>query len=252
MFKVRTEPVAYGTEPYRWDVGSVYQCTWFVYYRIAELNLGWEFPCWWDRETKTGSYTNAKEWLKNYRDPWEVKDPSYTPVAGDIAVFDGTFGHVQFLETDAMFSEYSSGDPNSFRNGKFEKKGNLLGFLHYPLKSVPNVDRNTSVNQIECTDESLRIRTKPNLNGEIVGHVSKGFYNVLNTKDADGYKWYEISKDRWCANIGNIYYPVEEDFVKQLENFLNVTRAKISTLESENNDMRNDMKNITKIAERWL
>lgn len=252
MFKVRTEPVKYGEAPYKWGIDSVYQCTWFVYYRIAELGLGWEFPTWWDRETKTGSYPNAKEWLKNYRDPWEVKGVDYTPVAGDIAVFDGTYGHVQFLETDVMYSEYSNGDPNSFRNGKFEKKSNLLGFLHYPLKGVPNVERNTSVNQIECTDEALRIRTKPSLSAEIVGHVSKGYYNVLDTKENDGYTWYKIATDRWCANVGTVYYPVAEDFVKQLEEFLNYTRAKINALESENKNMREDYKNIKNIAERWL
>ena len=255
MFKIRTEPVKYGEAPYKWGIDSVYQCTWFVYFRIAELGLGWEYPCWWDRATQTGSYTNAKDWLKNFRDPWQVKGTDYTPVAGDIAVFDGNYGHVQFMETDVMYSEYSNGDPNSFRNGKFEKKPNLLGFLHYPLASVPTVERNTSVNQIHCTDSSLRIRVKPSLSAEIVGHVScveNRYYNVLNIKEADGYKWYKIANDRWCADIGIIYYPVAEDFVKQLEEFLNVTRAKINSLQSENEDMRNDMKQMKNIAERWL
>lgn len=123
MFAVRTTPVKEGEEPYAWGVPSVYQCTWFAYFRSFSA-LG-SYPCFWDRATKTGSYTNAKDWLENYRDPWVVKDKDYTPVAGDIAVFDGEYGHVQFMETDVMYSEYSNGDPNSFRNGKFEKKDNL-------------------------------------------------------------------------------------------------------------------------------
>ena len=252
MFKIRTEPVAVGTEPYRWNIESQYQCTWYGYYRAIEC--GFTPPTYWDRATKTGSYPNAKDWLENYRDPWiPITDKSYKPIAGDILVYDGEYGHIIFCETDVMTSEYRNGDPNSFRNAKIgDYNGNLLGVLHYPYDSVLPVPRNTSVNQIECTDETLRIRTKPSLSAEIVGHVSKGYYNVLNTKEADGYKWYKIANDRWCADIGIVYYPVAEDFVKQLEEFLNVTRAKINSLQTENEDMRNDMKQMKNIAERWI
>ena len=251
MFKIRTEPVKEGTQPYAWNVQSVYQCVWYVFYRALEC--GFSPIEWWDRATQTGSYTNAKEWLKEYRDPWiPITDLNYKPVAGDVAVFDGEYGHVQFFETEVMVSEYSNGDPNSFRVGKFEKKGNLLGFLHYPYEPVQTVERNPNVNQIETTDEQLRIRTAPSLSAEIVGHVQIGYYNVLDQKEADGYTWYEISKDRWCANITVNYLPSEQtDFVKQLEEFLNTTRAKIKALESENENMKSDMRNIENIAERW-
>ena len=251
MFKIRTEPVPYGLEPYKWDIQSVYQCVWYVFYRVLEC--GFSPVEWWDRATQTGSYTNAKEWLKEYRDPWiPVTDLNYKPVAGDVAVFDGEYGHVQFFETEVMVSEYSNGDPNSFRVKKFEKKSNLLGFLHYPYSPVETVERNENVPQIETTDEQLRIRTAPSLAAEIVGHVQLGFYNVLDQKEADGYTWYEIAKDRWCANITVNYLPSEQtDFVKQLEEFLNTTRAKIKALESENENMKSDMKNIETIAERW-
>ena len=251
MFKPRTEPVPYGLEPYKWDIQSVYQCVWYVFYRVLEC--GFSPIEYWDRATQTGSYTNAKEWLKEYRDPWiPITDLSYVPVPGDVAVFDGEYGHVQFFETEVMVSEYSNGDPNSFRVKKFERKGNLLGFLHYPYSPVETVERNPNVNQIETTDEQLRIRTAPSLAAEIVGHVQLGLYNVLDQKEADGYTWYEIAKDRWCANITVNYLSSDEtDFVKQLEEFLNTTRAKIKALESENQGMKSDMKNIENIAERW-
>lgn len=251
MFKIRTEPVKEGTQPYAWNVQSVYQCVWYVFYRVLEC--GFSPIEWWDRATQTGSYTNAKEWLKEYRDPWiPITDLNYKPVAGDVAVFNGEYGHVQFFETEVMVSEYSNGDPDSFRVKKFERKDNLLGFLHYPYSPVETVERNPNVNQIEITDEQLRIRTAPSLAAEIVGHVQLGYYNVLDQKDADGYTWFEISKDRWCANITTTYLPSEQnDFVKQLEEFLNTTRAKIKALENENQEMKSDMLNIKNIAERW-
>ena len=252
MFKPRTSPVAVGTVPYAWGVESVYQCTWYAYYRALEV--GFSAPCWWDRATKTGSYTNAKDWLENYRDPWEVKGADYHPVAGDIAVYDyAEFGHVIFMETETMTSEYRSGREDSFCNAKLgDFKGKLLGFLHYPYSPVLPVERNTNVNQIQTTDEQLRIRTAPNLEAEIVGHVQLGYYNVLSQTEADGYTWYEIAKDRWCADITTNYLPSEEnDFIKQLEKFLNDTKAKINALEEENKQMRADYADVKNIAQRW-
>lgn len=250
MFAPRTTPVEEGTKPYAWNVPSVFQCTWYCFFRSQEAMPTVVPPCWWDRETQTGSYTNAKDWLKNYRDPWEVKDVDYTPVAGDIAVFDGEYGHVQFMETDTMYSEYSKGDPDSFRNGKFEKKSNLLGFLHYPFNEVNTVERNPNVDQIETTDTALRIRKKPSLEGEIVGHVEIGYYNVLNTAENDGYKWYEIAKDRWCADITTNFLPSnKDDIIEQIEKYFNDMKTQVNNLKDENKVLKGKLDRIKKEAE---
>jgi len=248
---IRTTPVAEGTQPYRWDIPSIYQCTWFGYYRALEN--GFSAPTYWDRETKTGSYTNAKEWLKNWREPWEVKGLDYEPKAGDIAVFDGEYGHIQYMETDTMYSEYRNGDPNSFRNGKFEKTSNLLGFLHYPYEAVAPVERNQAVNQIQTTDTDLRIRTKPSLKGDVVGYVQLGYYNVLQTKEADGYLWYCISKDRWCADVSVKYLPSDDtDIINEIERYFNSMKSKVNDLTDQNQDLKRDMGDISDIAKRWL
>ena len=80
---MRKTPVEYGTPPYAWGVASQYQCTWFAFYSCLEE--GKTAPCYQDRATKSGSYNNAKTWLDNFREPWEVKDADYSPVSGDIA-----------------------------------------------------------------------------------------------------------------------------------------------------------------------
>ena len=253
MWKARTEPVVEGTLPYKWDVESVYQCTWYGYFRALECGLS--APTWWDRATKTGSYTNAKDWLENYRDPWvPIADPNYTPVAGDILVYDGEYGHIIFMETDVLTSEYRNGGKDSFRNAKIgDYKGVLLGVLHYPYQPVNTVERNENADQIETTDEALRIRTEPSLNGEIVGHVQLGFYNVLDQKEVDGYTWYQIAKDRWCADITTKFYPkAESDFVEQIrkwsEAMINMSKAdeeKISAMEES-------LKEIQNITGKWV
>lgn len=254
MFKPRTEPVAQGTVPYNWSAASIYQCTWYCYYRALEC--GFSAPCWWDRETQTGSYTNARDWLENFRDPWEVKSIDYVPVAGDIIVYsygNPDFGHVIFCETDVMTSEYRSGDPDSFRNAKVgDFGGTLLGYLHYPYEPVLPVERDETRDQIQTTDESLRIRVKPSLDAEIVGHVQLGYYNVFDKKDNDGYTWYKIANGRWCANITTNFFPgTDDDFMKEIERVWNATKVKIKGLEDENKEMKEDFNSISKIAEKW-
>lgn len=253
MFAPLTRPLQQGEAPWRWDVESVYQCTWFVFYRCLSVNFS--EPCWFDRKTKTGSYTNAKEWLENYRDPWEVKGLDYVPVAGDIVVYDGQYGHVQFMETDVMYSEYANGNPDSFRNGKLaDYNGKILGYLHYPYEPVQPVARNKDVNQIQTTDNSLRIRTSPSLNGEIVGYVQLGYYNVLSQKKADGYTWYQIAKDRWCADVAVTYLPKgdEDDFIEEIRRWADSIVSKARETESTVNEMKNDYKKINEIVKRWV
>ena len=242
---MRTTPVEYGQQPYNWNTSTVYQCTWYSYYRAIEE--GFSPPTWWDRSTQTGSYPNAKLWLENYRDPWEAKGPDYTPVAGDIIVYDGDYGHVQFCETESMYSEYRSGDPNSFSNGKIGTYGGvLLGYLHYPYSSIDPVPRNRKVPQIECFDTSLRIREKPSLNADIVGFMQLGYYNVLNEKDADGYHWYKIHKDRWCADVGVTYLPAEEDIIGEIERYFDGLKNEITSLTEERDKYKRIIDNVRK------
>lgn len=257
MFKMRTTPVEVGTKPYAWGVDSQYECTWYCFFRALECNMT---ECeYWDRPTKTGSYTDAKLWLENYRDPWQVKDRAYKPVAGDIAVFDGELGHVIFIESvddDCVCTEYRSGDPNSFRlfHWKYgtDYTGALLGYIHFPYSPVEPVARNESIDQIETTDDTLRIRTKPSLNGDVVGYVGVGYYNVLSTQDADGYTWYEIAKNRYCANITTVYLPADGgDIIRQIEDYFNSLKRQASTLKSENDSLKKDMKKIGDITKKW-
>ena len=246
MFTPRTTPLIYGEEPWKWDVDSVYQCTWYSFWRFFQVHG--IYPTYQNRATKSGSYNNANTWLVNYRDPVKPMGKDYIPVAGDIVVYDwADLGHVAFMETDTMSSSYGNGNPDSFKFQDYRKfNGEILGFLHSDYYPILPVERNTNVTQIQTTDDQLRIRTAPSLEAEIVGHVQLGYYNVLNETDADGYTWYEISKDRWCANITTNYLPKAED------DFVHDTKAKITALESQNKEMREDYMKIKNISERWL
>lgn len=258
MFPVRTTAPIEGQEPYRWDIPSQGQCTWGAYYRCIEASFS---PCcWFDRQTQSGSYTNAKLWLENYRDPWEVKGADYKPVAGDVAVFDGNYGHVIFIERvdgkTALISDWNRVAPLTYASDNWEWGtqlkgcGPLLGYLHYPYSSTEPVERNENVDQIQTTDETLRIRNKPSLSGEIVGHVQIGYYNVLRQEEADGYVWYEIAQNKWCANITTKYLPAQSsDVMGEIKKYFDMMEAKVKALSEENEKYRKKLDNIKEEAQ---
>ena len=88
--------------------------------------------------------------------------------------------------------------PHQYVNKQDEKE---YGLMRYdPVKEVGNpVPRNPMVDQIEVLATTLRARKEPNLNGEVLGYVKPGIYNLYGMAEADGYKWYQ-PEDFWCAN----------------------------------------------------
>lgn len=250
---IRTTPVEVGNPSYDWNSPYKYNCTWYVYGRCNENGL--PYPCWFEGHGNDGygSYTDAKEWVNNYRSPWipyPMKTyPDYIPVANDIVVYDGEFGHVQFMETDKTYSEYKSGDPNSFNVGTFKKTANIIGFLHLPYPSVDPVDRNNLVDQIQTSDTALRIRKGPSLESEVVGHIQIGYYNVLHTEKADGYTWYEIAEDRWCADITTTFLPADDDIIKEIEKAFNSLKSQVGELTNKNAELKGKLKEIHTISD---
>lgn len=148
---VRSSSVPANTAPYDWNSPNIYECTWYAYSRVQEGSGLNEPPCWYSGSGSSGygTYTNAKYWLENYRDPWEVKGLDYTPVPGDIVVFTGVAGHVVVIEVDngdgtycisdynliaghhvfGYKSNYRYGDPIY---GAIQSTGVCIGALHNP------------------------------------------------------------------------------------------------------------------------
>ena len=68
------------------------------------------------------------------------------------------------------------------------------------------VERNTLVDQIEVALMFLNCRNKPSLKGDRLGFLSEGYYNVYNIEEAEGYTWYNIGLDKWCAQVDNVTF----------------------------------------------
>lgn len=135
-----------GTPPYDWNVSK--QCTWYAYWRVQEgFNMSYP-PVWQSGSGSSGSgkYTHARYWLEHYRDPWIPHDlgDGYVPVAGDIVVFTGTFGHCVVIEEKQSNGKYRVTDYNlmggslnwgmmsDYQYGqRIAGTGNCIGCLHF-------------------------------------------------------------------------------------------------------------------------
>lgn len=116
--------------------------------------------------------------------------------------------------------------------------------------------RNEKVWQVEVIADQLRIRETPSLNGNQLFIADKGIYNVIQSKEADNYVWYEIEKDRWIAtNEGNwtINYPVtiiptcEEELARmqaQIDKLNVEVELKDKALVATENVLKDALKNV--------
>jgi hypothetical protein len=71
---------------------------------------------------------------------------------------------------------------------------------------VTPVERNVLVDQIQVDLMFLNCRNKPTLKGERLGFLDEGYYNVSEMTEADGYVWYRIGLDKWCAGVDKVTF----------------------------------------------
>lgn len=74
------------------------------------------------------------------------------------------------------------------------------------LSPVMPVDRNTAVDQIEVSLAFLNCRSKPSLKSDRLGFLAEGYYNVYDIEENEGYTWYRIGIDRWCAQVEKVVF----------------------------------------------
>lgn len=153
--------------------------------------------------------------------------------------------------SDFMVNEYPT---RFYHHWTLDKESQMVGGKPEHILVCPDnvspVERNTNVNQIQTTDDTLRIRTAPNLSAEIVGHVEKGYYNVLQECEADGFTWYEIASGRWCANVSTIYLPKQDDIIAQIQRYFDAMKTEIENLTSKNEELSQKLKEIKEICEK--
>lgn len=185
------------------------------------------------KNRNAGSYPNAKNFYEDSILP-KGKDLK----EGAIAVFDGNFGHVAFVEeviddTHAIISQSQYDSDKSLRNYKYWETrkvslvigeqsmsgiGPLIGYVYIPYKDI-RVKRDTTKHQIEITENMVNVRTSPNGNIFSKGlYCPKGIFNVSNEEIVEGYKWFELEKKHWVREGEWLteYDIADEDYYKNL------------------------------------
>lgn len=143
------------------------------------------------------------------------------PKLGAIACWSGGKngqGHVAEVEVDNKDGTWKlamSGHNSYIFKTVNVKKGNgnwgmassykFQGFVYNPYIELAEltkpVERNNQVNQLMIIKNKLRVRTEPNLKGEILGFAELGYYNDLETTAKDGYIWHKIAENNWLADV---------------------------------------------------
>lgn len=82
--------------------------------------------------------------------------------------------------------------------------------------------RNSAVDQLFVKADKLRARSTPSLDGEIYGYMPQGFYNVIDTRTVEGYKWCKIEDDLYAAVTDGYseFLPGQSGREKELEKAL--------------------------------
>lgn len=88
---------------------------------------------------------------------------------------------------------------------------------------VTPVERNPLVAQIEVALDILNCRDGASLGANKLGFVQRGYYNVLSTKEADSFVWYEIEKGKWCAQVDGVTYFLPQSPIIYSVSFPSVT-----------------------------
>lgn len=142
------------------------------------------------------------------------------PEPGAIMVWNGAgslAGHVAIVEDinedGSILKSDSSWNGAAFRsgtitnsNGRWGMNSNytFLGFIHCPgvkcLLPEP-VERDETKEQVEVISSTLRVRQAGSLKATIYGYAKKGYYDILSSTEADGYKWVQIGEEQWIAIV---------------------------------------------------
>ena len=162
-----------------------------------------------------GGFGNAKTWWTQSPLP-----KGSEPRIGSIAVFDGNCGHVIVLvrkisKTRYLVHDSSYDDNKNRRDWKFWRiyqvdlvvgqqpisgVGKLLGFIYLPINDI-RVERNTTKEQVEITEEMVNVRKEPEGAVYCEGcYCPMGVFNVLAKKTLNGHTWFKLQEDHWVRD----------------------------------------------------
>lgn len=83
------------------------------------------------------------------------------------------------------------------------KNANKYSFKEVPKEIVKvgtPIPKDTDNDQVQVLVPELNVRNKPTTSATKLGFANIGFYDIINSSEADGYTWYEIEENKWIAS----------------------------------------------------
>lgn len=124
-----------------------------------------------------------------------------------------------YLQKDKYYNFFGSSDADGYTwyklaDNQWCAKIESVDIL--PKAEIVNpVERDENKDQLICSISNLRVRTAPNLKGEVLGFLKQdSYYNYFEESEADGYKWLKIADDQWVAKVDEVtLYPAEKYYI---------------------------------------
>lgn len=208
---------------------------------------------------------NACDFIKRAQSYYPELEIAKEPVPGAIMVWTGgwgNYGHVAIVERinydGSLFTSESAYSETPTEGNKFYTATRypasewgmggtykFAGFILNPAvpkiapEVTPDTKRDEKKNQLMCDIPDLRVRTSPSLKDDnnILDLLPKGnYYNYDKVGIADGYEWFRIAENQWCARVDEnapYIYPYDLFPTKYA---INLTEYKEGILEADVKD----------------
>lgn len=142
---------------------------------------------------------------------------------GDIFYQEGTKGqatgnHVHFECGKGKFTGsgwYNNGGGWDIINGKapteclwIDDSYQILNNMGYNFRNTKElepkylgtpIERDESIDQVRVFDTTTVLRARNNPNGEVLGYMNSGIYNLLERKSDGDYEWFKVEENLWFA-----------------------------------------------------
>lgn len=219
-----------------------------------------------------GGFGTAKQWFNQTSLPkgYELRE-------GAIAVFDGNSGHVAFVEkkinnNHGTISESDYTSNKSVRDWHYwnlrenveltvgkatiSGVGKLIGYIYLPVDDI-RVARDITKLQVNIKEDKVNVRIDPSLSAPLFDqgcYIAPGIYNVIGTREADGYTWVKVEHDHWiaCGNWAEIYEvpttpdPEPTDNTSELKNQIKELKAENKELTATNKSLSSEVESVKK------
>lgn len=201
------------------NVNDMPNCTKYCHDRSQEACENVNLELFKDRGTR--GFPSAENWLEESALP-----TGDNLKLGSVACFSNEGGtmHVAFIERvnsngTCLISDSRYDDDKSLRNERFFRTvdnvylnvgslpigingvGKLMGFQYLPINDI-RVSRDETKVQLEITKHKVNCRNSFSINSSIINegcYVPLGIYNVLETRENDGYTWCKLEEGHWVA-----------------------------------------------------